>query len=358
MTKMQDRGSGCNSSCARRSFSATLALFSLSLLFCLLPVAFAWDQPRDLDMPTEVTGPFQKPGAVESRTAAQSYMSFSSPPLLADGKMAFAMSHYVGPNFVVSPEQAAVGNFTVTNEIVIPHIDDGIEGCDPLTSNYTTDGDLIRGKILLVRRRPCRFQPKLEVAMAAGVAALIIFNCDDCEPGLLRIIDATSTIPVVFIDTFDGNLLYNYLTQRAVWRNNGSQPQQPGETDYSQPMIASVIGTGALDPVEFEAWKVIAGTMDLPVDIAAAASSLVHWSELLSDNPPDPCLQRIIGVYCERGHVHSVYLKYLSITGTIDAAWGQFKQMTQFSITENTPSTQGKKEENITDKDSRNDRKN
>jgi Leucine-rich repeat (LRR) protein len=190
--------------------------------------------------------------------------------------------------------------------------------------------------VLVIRRTPgkgCSFAEQALNAMAIGAGGIMYYGCkttapESCAPGLAITYSAQHiTIPTPYMSYADGNR----------WMLNLKSASN------TQPFIISFPATGPLVADEKAALQTIARNLMVGSPGAAGAatpgindaawngwSSLRPWSTLVSEPDVDPCLNRIIGLVCEDGHVVSIYLPGVggpSLHGRWDAAWGSFPRM-------------------------------
>ena len=127
-----------------------------------------------------------------------------------------------------------------------------------------------------------------------------------------------------------------YLLGRYAWLRG--EPVD-GTIDYSQHLIVSFPATGRLVPAEKAALRTIAENL---ADLKSPAylewqsnSDLQSWGSLIDNPDADPCLQRIMGLTCEDGHVTSVWIPGFGdpgFIGQLHPAWGSFPHLRMLDL--------------------------
>ena len=310
---------------------AVSLLLLLLLPVCQVPVHAFTPSVR---IPSLASGPYLPNQLVEVAVFAQSTLRISSPVQLI-GDLSFAVAPFGGGAFQL-PNGATTNELQM--QIQIPHSQDDPYGCNALMHPVTDDGTLLAGTMLLLERRGgCDFQAKVDAALAIGAAAVAVYNCDVCEAGLVRPAAFTSSLPFIFMQMEDGFLIRDYISSRRQWLlSNQTIPN-----NYTQAVYGNVTGTGPINATELVALRSIASAITMTESLVTAASALPLWSSLLSPSSTDPCVDRLVGVWCEGGSITSVFLQYFGISGSLHPAWGELKQLRYLTIAENTPQAQG-----------------
>jgi len=193
------------------------------------------------------------------------------------------------------------------------------------------------GKTILIVRGACTFSVKAVQAQMAQAAGLIIYGCPtsaptNCAPGLQQPFwgGALVSVPTVYMQSADGQVLAAYLRARNLQRLNGSVSVSPA-------LFMQLISTGALVPSE------LAGL----VEIASVSSMAQSFSGYLrpwntqtinATTSADPCLQRVVGIWCENGHIVEVMLngmQFGTVDGTIPSGFGALTQLRYLSLPSN-----------------------
>jgi Leucine-rich repeat (LRR) protein len=307
---------------------------------CLL-MASALHLVHGIDIDHESTPPYEKQDLIDTASIAQSSLRITQPAELV-GTLMWAQSPYSGPMFNVPEADAAAGNFDLSFRIVIPHSNDDILACDPFQP-FNDEGEALAGAIVMAQRGgDCAFAPKIDHVVGANAAAIALQNGVG-RVGLVRVgVNTHVPTPIMFWTLKDGAIIRGYLLRRRAYLKARAQDPNyvsPDGKDYSLPVMGTVVGTGPIKSSELTALKSIARTMQVNA-LLSDFSTLRDWKELLTSDL-DPCLNRIVGLWCERGLVQSVYLKQLALTGTIDPAWGALTDMKYLTLDSNTPDSVG-----------------
>jgi hypothetical protein len=175
--------------------------------------------------------------------------------------------------------------------------------------------------------------PPIRHAAAAGVPGVIVYDCASCDGAFIRMAyEDAQPMSAMFILHEDGVRLRAYLlARRAALLAN-----PPAPSNFTSRLYGVVNGTGPLDPAEFSALRTVASRLTFDAAIVTNKSPLRPWSDMPANPTVDPCLDRAVGIYCERGHVQSIYFNFMAVGGMIDDAIGQLTQLTYISIKENT----------------------
>lgn len=181
----------------------------------------------------------------------------------------------------------------------------------------------VHSSIVLIQRGGCTFDEK--VTHVHGAYALAVFNRDD-QPGRTTTISAgAAPMPLLFLAKEDGHLLREYLLRRRDWWSGrvGSQ------ASYSSPLLGTVVATNATHPEDVAALRAVASSLQLSWE---AYATLRPWSQLVT-TALDPCLDRVMGVYCERGRVVALSQGTWGASGELHSAIGQLRYLRYLDVT-------------------------
>jgi hypothetical protein len=270
-----------------------ILLLQLLLLLALSDVPLRAHAQPPLPYSNSVIGPYTLP-PFSAALFPLSTLRISSPESLI-GTLLFMQSG-TGPMFIVnSSSSIAAGNFDLTYTVEMPHSEDDPQACQPLQHDWTDEGTPLSGSLLLIGRGTCKFLEKLNNAAAVSAAVGGIINCHGCSPEYMSAVSAT-LIPSFLMFESDGALITSYLSARraALLTGNASALIGPNGENYTQPVVATVVGTSALKSNERNALKEIASMMTLDFAGGAEDGGLIHW-HLLTDTDLDPCINRIAG---------------------------------------------------------------
>ena len=214
----------------------------------------------------------------------------------------------------------------LTARAVLPNSVDGLLGCAPLKSNFTTDGVPIQGTVLLLKRGTCPFYNKVVNVQAAQPALVIVFDSVTATLSTLRLYYdgiyiqggpgvPSPSVPGIGITAHDGNLLSAALTPNAppVYITiNGTGPLQSGDR---------AVLVDLLNHVNFTAQT----PTQLAADLYAGNRPWTMYE--LNRTDVDPCLVPLAGLVCLNGRVAS--LRWLGIipVGVIPASFGQLSRL-------------------------------
>jgi hypothetical protein len=245
--------------------------------------------------------------------------------------------------------RAFSGNYNLQFPILLPSSYDlttNFLACNPLANRTNDEGDLLSSGIVIVSRGTCGYAVKAATIGAIGAQAMIVYNSagGSAAAQVVRMTgDAAVTTPQIFISRADGLLISQYLTDRRNWLAakvaNPALPMPPGH-DYNLGVMATVVGTGATQAGDLAAMQQLARTIKIGIIHNGGATSLRDWSDITTKNI-DPCLQRVFGVWCERGRVQYIFLKSQALTGTLDPAIGDLTALEYLTIDENRPDSIG-----------------
>ncbi len=171
-------------------------------------------------------------------------------------------------------------------------------GCPANTTDV--NGRSYAGSAVLLYRLGCTFGARALQYAALGAKLMIFAQCSpnppsSCSQGPFESISSLPniTIPVIQIDFEPFSQLRNAISAA------GSGPE----------VTMQVFGTyrygGGTFPAD-KAAMTAAYQANPTITWPDIASGTRPWADLVSANPPDPCLQRVMGVWCERGRITTV----------------------------------------------------
>lgn len=270
------------------------------------------------------------------------------------GSFYYSHTSAAGPMFNASgPEYHTQARF------VLPHSADGLNACKPMTRLVNDEGESLIGSFLMIERGGgCNFAPKFENVMKlfgpGDLAAIVIYGCSvetGCEDGLLGL-SAFETWPVpgIFVASGDGQVLKQYLLDRrasyAALTVNGTLTQPAACDDplnqqsranatangcVLPPLGGWVFGTSELvNPAEGEALRTLASALTFDESYFNDITWLRAWTDYLAHPEIDPCTSRLTGLWCEQGHIISIDLTALGVSGNIPA--NSLKAMTELKF--------------------------
>lgn len=282
-------------------------------------------------------GSWHVPFAFDTATHL-SQLNVSVPTELA-GMPFYSHTAVAGPMFLAEREN----DYRLPVRIVIPNSLDDATACLPLTHPITDEGDSFQDAFALIERGGgCSFTQKvLNVAALMSnsnvtVRAVILFGCNGTDTSgctvnanfIAPFAFAAFPVPVIYMVTVDGERIKSYMLQR---RASFLTPPPANCTGVAFTSIAaaeaagcpppalqgSVRGTGPLvDVTELVALQVLAESLyfnPLIVDIPW----LRPWADLLVHPEFDPCVYRLLGLWCEAGHVVAIDLDEDGVNGTL-----------------------------------------
>lgn len=188
-----------------------------------------------------------------------------------------------------------------------------------------------RSIVLLQRGGGCDYAVKLLHAVPA--VAVAFYNREDMplldeHVGRLSVVSAT---PILSLAWQDGAILRDYLIGRRKCTAANGSDSCVGEWPVLHVSLRGVSTTAHDDRA---ALVMIADPSagGLAIDDELVPTpGFAQWSAL-SDPAFDPCLQRLLGVHCEGGHVVSVQLTDLSFTGALHPAWGLLTRLRHLDV--------------------------
>ena len=276
----------------------------------------------------------------------------------------------------------------------------GCETVNKSMHNITNGGEAITARsMMLVERSPpgiCNFGKKTVNVATTGAGAIMHHGCDpappsSCASGLaITFSHLNLTIPCPYMQHFDAMRMKSYLQGRDLWlkqqanRNfsmsstggmgpsgfdssstgpagpacncscaggNTPTPAPVGPevfTDFTEPLIISFAATGPMIAQDRAALYTIVHNLQTadPVNGVNDAlmvgdggwTSLRGWSEITSHPERDPCMDRVVGMWCESGRLISVYMfgeNGPTFAGAVDPAWGNLTALVGLELSNN-----------------------
>lgn len=332
-------------------------LLDVSLLRCVRVVS-AFVHPSPLS-----SGPWRSL-TTEELSGFSEPMAITSPVELA-GSMLFQGTPVAGNLFLVDEATIAADGYRLTDlPLRLPHSADDPTACGPLTRNVTDEGETIGGSLLLIERGGgCTFTEKVLHAAALAldphqppIVGIVLFGCDGTDPRVTQCNVADDgliglsafgaySLPSIYLAASDGQQLKRYLRRRRETFLNVTAHGGPPAACLSDPtlrtsasaalaggcvlppVLGSVLGTGPLvDPHELVALRQLAAALVFDPTYVESVTWLRAWSSLLNSDS-DPCVDRIVGLWCAGGHVTAIDLTDDGVSGTLPA--GALRPLTQ-----------------------------
>jgi hypothetical protein len=290
----------------------------LILLSVCLVCSFFFSHVESISIPSSASGPYYQESNFNEPYFAKSTISISGASSM-NGNIIFTITQLSGTMF----NATSANNYLLSFPIILPNSmeADATYGCLPFTFTKNDAKQNYFGAIIIVSRgNGCSFDAKIQIAMAVGASGIIIYNN---QPLLVTSIVSSQmeTIPSMFISQSDGMLLTNFL-----------------QSNPTIPLTGTVVGTGPISSSDKDALLRIASTIHIPSynfdpsDFFRWQTSLRTWDDLLANPQLDPCLYRIVGLWCERGRVVSIALNTLGVSGVMDSAWGALSQLKYIDV--------------------------
>jgi len=283
-----------------------------------------------------------------------------SPPQLA-GVFTWSPAPWSGRNFVnesCTGVHEAAGTCRVHVRLTLLHPDDDyvftyqpsspcqlVNGTDPAGQPFDE-----HSLLMSMTRLPgtgCTYGAKALAVNNIGVAGLMNFACDEavhnCPEGLATIyaLQDLNNIVIPYASHPDGMKFRDYLTNHYYYRLNGVNPVGV-VGDFSEELWVSFPATGRMVASERAALVSIVQNLEVKTadyDEWQSNSALQSWYTVLTNPSADPCIDRIMGMTCEDGHLVSLWLfgyGYPAFNGPLHPAWGSFSRLrTWFSPLQN-----------------------
>jgi Leucine-rich repeat (LRR) protein len=210
-----------------------------------------------------------------------------SPAAGIDGYQTFPFHPTFGsPSLPLSDREDQTLDF----DLMLPNVADDPYACSGPLSKTDELGRNFSNAFILILGTCATGIPN---ALASGAAGAIFYACHgpSCNPADQQRLGYGSTRPTLGINNTNGVHLFNYLT--AV--RNGTLPQVP--------LTIQFVSTSTIVEDELAALISIAQeTTMAPFGGGGIPAPRANWNATMF-NVSDPCRNRPIGLWCERGHV-------------------------------------------------------
>jgi hypothetical protein len=324
--------------------SCTLAQTVLGLLGLLLLHVSAAIVATDSFDPS---GPFYVSTQIDELRWPTSSLDIISPVSLR-GRLRWALTPYAGPMLT-----ATGPDYNVTVRVILPNsLESDQHGCGEPRYTHNDEGEEYKGAVLLfMQDNGCPTEKIIANWGKANVLAVAIALFRQLKGFGNSRIDPVASMA---LSGHDGQILYNYLTGRRAWLARQPAPSASHSVncssttsiDYSAPVICTLVGTGSTDPGDIAALQAIAQQFNVyppsltynSTTTSLSWSALHDWKQMAESGHGgsytafDPCLDRLAGIWCERGRVVSVHLEGLGLDGTMSPAVGNLTALRDLSV--------------------------